>query len=718
MTLLAEHPRPAALSPAQTAGWSTRWFALAAGALLSLIMCHHPMLFSGLRLMQTDEGDTRLINYLLEHGYLWLRLDARHAVFQTPPFFSPQQNVIAYSDILFSFGPLYWAARLLHIRPDTSYQLWLLGVTAINYFLFYAILRKGVGVGAMAAVFGAVLFAASGSHTSTLTHSQLQCQAYVLLSVLALFFIFGPADSAAALARRRRIWIPTLGLSVALQLWGGFYFFFFLVLVLGIVAVVALCIASHRRAIYSVCVAHPLTLLLTAIASGMVVAPLVHHYLIVQQTLGEHDFETVKSMLARPASWFYMGDFTVLYGWMNHIPWFANLINRDEQAMGLGLVTTGVVIAGLWAARRRPGVLLMALTSMAIIILPTIFFERFTLWSIIYRFMPGAGAARSVARLGLMLTIPASIGLALFIDRFSQGRRAWVVYALALVCLAEQLVHTAAYDKLAVRRRVQQLADRVPPTAARFFYSSSRGDRTEAHLDAMWASLICGVPTINGSPDGNMPPGYEIFNNVTTDPEQFRELQRGMDRWLALNGLDPASVVWIRDRTDSPDPDNNRLLVAASAQKALTDANYINIPENKRLTMSDAAPFLGIGWSYPETARWTDGHAAEIHFAIPEPAPLTLRLNAMVNLAPGKLEAQRAVVALNGVRVGMLRMIDPGFRTYSVTLPLTLLKQDNTIRIMLPDAMSPAMLTGEKDSRLLGIGCRWLEIDADAPEDP
>ena len=40
---------------------------------LGLVMAHHPMLFSGFRRIQTDLRDTRLIHYLLEHGYLWVR---------------------------------------------------------------------------------------------------------------------------------------------------------------------------------------------------------------------------------------------------------------------------------------------------------------------------------------------------------------------------------------------------------------------------------------------------------------------------------------------------------------------------------------------------------------------------------------------------------------------------------------------------------------------
>src|SRR4051794_21035649 len=72
---------------------------LAAGA-VGLLMAHHPMILSGLAGMQTDRGDTRLINYILEHSYLWLRSAPGHEQFWSPPFYYPAPNVAAYSDVL------------------------------------------------------------------------------------------------------------------------------------------------------------------------------------------------------------------------------------------------------------------------------------------------------------------------------------------------------------------------------------------------------------------------------------------------------------------------------------------------------------------------------------------------------------------------------------------------------------------------------------------
>ena len=59
---------------------------LAAGfGVLGVVLAHHPMIFSGFRRIQADLGDSRLINYLLEHGYLSAQRDPEHLEFWSPP---------------------------------------------------------------------------------------------------------------------------------------------------------------------------------------------------------------------------------------------------------------------------------------------------------------------------------------------------------------------------------------------------------------------------------------------------------------------------------------------------------------------------------------------------------------------------------------------------------------------------------------------------------
>src|SRR5512146_740962 len=75
-------------------------------AALGLLMAFHASLLSGLSKMHADRIDTRFVNYGLEYGHRWLA--SRGALeLWSPPFFHPQENVAAYSDVLVGALPFY-----------------------------------------------------------------------------------------------------------------------------------------------------------------------------------------------------------------------------------------------------------------------------------------------------------------------------------------------------------------------------------------------------------------------------------------------------------------------------------------------------------------------------------------------------------------------------------------------------------------------------------
>ena len=55
--------------------------------LVGIVFTHHPMLFSGMQKVQTNPEDTRLINYLLEHSFQWVRGNSLHRTSGALPSF-------------------------------------------------------------------------------------------------------------------------------------------------------------------------------------------------------------------------------------------------------------------------------------------------------------------------------------------------------------------------------------------------------------------------------------------------------------------------------------------------------------------------------------------------------------------------------------------------------------------------------------------------------
>ena len=67
------------------------------------------------------------------------------------------------------------------------------------------------------------------------------------------------------------------------------------------------------------------------------------------------------------------------------------------------------------------------------------------------------------------------------------------------LCLAEQGVTTPTFDAAANRATIESLACRIDRGRVTFYYHPDDGQTFRIHhLDAMWASLATGVPTING----------------------------------------------------------------------------------------------------------------------------------------------------------------------------------------------------------------------------
>ena len=162
------------------------------------------------------------------------------------------------------------------------------------------------------------------------------------------------------------------------------------------------------------------------------------------------------------------------------------------------------------------------------------------MWSVVYPYVPGGGAVRVVARVGLFLLIPAAIGLAWFL----QGvRRPAVALAVVLLCALEQVRVSGAFDKEQHRRDVGQIARRVPPGCQAFFCVRSDPSLPawKLQLDAMWAQLEANRPTVNAY-FGKSPPGYEVWAYEVYTPERAPGIEEGLRGWLRGHHAGPGEV--------------------------------------------------------------------------------------------------------------------------------------------------------------------------------
>ena len=103
--------------------------------------------------------------------------------------------------------------------------------------------------------------------------------------------------------------------------------------------------------------------------------------------------------------------------------------------------------------------------------------------------------------------------------------------ALGLVVLLDQGVTTPTFNKDERRADVAAVARRVN-RRRRAFYYSPRGAGIEPnpyHLDAMWAGIETGVPTVNGY-SGAGPPGWSSLYFASVDGPSDRAGSAGHPR--------------------------------------------------------------------------------------------------------------------------------------------------------------------------------------------
>ena len=413
---------------------SGRLFPILLGA-VGLLMAHHPMILSAFRAVQTDPVDSRLINYILEHSYLWAGGVPDHDAFWSPPFYYPARNVGAYSDVLLTVAPLYWTLRASGLTPDSAFQGWMLAISALNYGSAIVLFRRGFGFERAAATLGAFLVAFGAPRINQLGHQQLLSVFYALIAVFAMTRVFvSPRPSRPI----RWAWWQVAALSVAGQLYAGFYNGWFLILAFGFCACWAVALPSTRGPFLRTLWADGPAIGAALVVGCLVSTPFLSHYLAAARELGFRNFRFVRYSIPRPWSWLYVGPAHWIWGWSAGLDQFRSLPMPTEQRVGFGLITPLACIMGFVVGRHRPLVRIAALAALT--------------WVLVATELPGELIAD--IGLGLVLIVAARFyhdrsqpGSALVAfgalvgfaacDRFPSWRMLGLILIVMALCLAE-----------------------------------------------------------------------------------------------------------------------------------------------------------------------------------------------------------------------------------------------------------------------------------------
>jgi len=174
-----------------------------------------------------------------------------------------------------------------------------------------------------------------------------------------------------------------------------------------------------------------------------------------------------------------------------------------------------------------------------------------SLWQITYPWIPAGAAIRVVARVVLLLLIPGAVALASFLQ---QRRRLVVALLVVGLCALEQARQIWGFSKSRHRQDVAEVVRHVTPGHQAFFYAPLPSQGThlvswKPQIDAMWAQLDVGIPTLNGY-SGKVPPEWLPLFDVNREVRE--NLDEGLASWLQRNHLPEDAVCIIRAPVTEP----------------------------------------------------------------------------------------------------------------------------------------------------------------------
>lgn len=534
--------------------WLAPWLLWAVG----LVMFFHPTLTSGFQRDQLLPRDPLLVASIFEHTWFWVTGAPHHGDFWSPPIFYPAQQAGGYTDTVVGAAPPYWLARALGARPRLAFQLWTMAALSLAYLGAWLLLRRVLLLGPWPAAVGAFLFGFGSARSAHLSSPQLMACFWGVFALAALGAALRHAGTAPG---RTRLWLAVAGACGAAQAWSAFYPTMFLTVVLLAALAVGVALPAPRARLSVLVRRHPLMLLLVMAGTLALVLPLAEGHRAVVDTVGTPSVSKVVERLPTPSSWFDTGR-TSLVGTLT-AAWGLEP-ERDapgHHSNGVGLLTTLLMLLGLWSARRRPAAQVTFAATLVVMLVAARWPGGFSPWAAVYTWLPGAEALRYPMRIGLWLGLTAAVGVGFWCQARLRGGGTGVLAVVLLVplCLAEQVHVTSTHDARRYDEALDRLAARVDREAAAFYLvtveDAAPGDPQRdvlvvkpkpSQVLAMWVALTAVHPTVNGT-YGRKPSDWDLIsNNITGDAKggsrTRADVEADLMAWCEARGLERDSI--------------------------------------------------------------------------------------------------------------------------------------------------------------------------------
>ena len=554
------YPKPPARVPSNrlpAVEWSRRsyfWFG-ATFLVAGIAILYRGYFASHLDRIAGNDGDSRLVAYLLEH---WYRVFHFSESWLSPPFFYPVKGVLGYSVTVFLEAIPYSLLRFLGADPWSALEWTLISLSCIGFLSTFLLLTRYLGSGPIWGAVGAFLFCFSNAMYIWVTSPQLFL---VLLSPMLVLAVVWAIEN----WRQKRVlaWIAAIGSAALLSLmfFSEFYSAWFLTLFVGACLVITTLrnpgwirrfAGSHSNAVI------PLLAALGGAAVFMIPFGLTYGGAIREGKLRTVDSLT-QNMIS-PAQLIHVGTTNVLWGHLlSRSPDYSAIDHAHGFtpifAATLALLTilgfAGLPVFGF--ARPDPRNILLRSACAAVAVCASLAVIP-SAWLLVWHYVPGAKVIRVPGRITLTLGLFAAIAVAAALGnlqrRIARPALRGCLTAFGLVLVAEQINQFPNHD---VRRQEQKTLLSAPamPAGCRVMVLDSSQTPMRRHpiflqLDAMWIAAAAGVPTMNGY-SGLEPPNWTLGD---TNAGDYLIRVHDWAQGHALTGLcsySPDTKTWITD---------------------------------------------------------------------------------------------------------------------------------------------------------------------------
>ena len=195
---------------------TTSWILI--GVLASIVF-HYPLILSSFNFYPGDEGDSRLIAFILEHLYLWVN---NKSTFSSPAFFYPATGTLGFSDVQLLHATVCSLIRDFDVPVLQSFSITIFALNTCTYIASFCFIRFGMKLNLFPSIIGALIFSFNSAKLNLINHTQLQ--PLLLIPLISWLLILSHDECNRNKHRIQALIYPFLAVGLYhLQLWTSFY---------------------------------------------------------------------------------------------------------------------------------------------------------------------------------------------------------------------------------------------------------------------------------------------------------------------------------------------------------------------------------------------------------------------------------------------------------------------------------------------------------------